>query len=196
MSIFVSDDQVRLDILELLYKNLRDNPSGSGIDRAIIQDNLKISENQMDTNMSYLEDKTLVTIRRTISSQWTFAKITAEGIDVIENKESYVDKFPFAQASTSQIHEEVQQKVSFTQQVTDTFKQAHDQVRATKLSTADKGKIENQLKALEKELQKTKKADIGTIQKNWEELKKKASWLNPTIAQVVLEGIKIALDIQ
>ena len=196
MSISVSDDQVRLDILELLYKHLRDDPTGSGVDRAIIQDTLKLSEKQMDINISYIEDKTLVTLSRTISSQWTFAKITADGIDVIENKERYVDKFPFAQASTSQIHEGVHEKVIFTQQVTDAFKQAYDQVRATKLSTADKEKIEKQLKALEKELQKTKKADLGTIQKNWEELKKKASWLSPAIAQVVLEGIKIALDLQ
>ena len=200
MSMSVSDDQVCLDILELLYKHLRDDPMGSGVDRAIIQDTLKLSENQMDINMSYLDDKTLVKLFRTISSQWTFAKITADGIDVIENKERYVDKFPFAQASTSQIHENVFQtvrsQVSFAQQVTDAFKQAYDQVRATKLSTADKEKIEKQLKALEKELQKTKKADLGTIQKNWEGLKKKASWLSPAIAQVVLEGIKIALDLQ
>jgi hypothetical protein len=199
MSMSVSDDQVCLDILELLYKHLNDNPAGSGVDRAIIQDTLKLSEQQMDINMTYLENKTLVTLFRTVSSQWTFAKITADGIDVIENKERYADKFPFTQASTSQIHENVFQtvrsQVSFTQQVTDAFKQAYDQVRVTKLSTSDKEKIEKQLKALEKELQKTKKADLGAIQKNWEELKKKASWLSPAIAQVVLEGIKIALDI-
>jgi hypothetical protein len=200
----VSDDQVRLNILELLHKHLRDHPNGSGVDRAIIQDALKISEKQMDLNTSYLEDKTLVTLFRTTSSQWTFAKITAEGIDVIENKERYVDKFPFTQTSTSQMNEgsqesdfqePVQSQVSFTQQVTDAFTQAYDQVRATKLSTDNKGKIEKQLKALEKELLKTKKADLNTIQKSWEWLKKNASSLSPAIAQVVLEGIKIALDL-
>jgi hypothetical protein len=195
MSISVSDDQVRLDILALLHKNLKDSPTGSGVDRAIIQDTLKLSENQMDINMLYLEDKTLVTVRRTISSQWTFAKITTEGIDVMENKERYVDKFPFAQTSKNQIHEVAHEKVSFNQQLTDVFNQAYDQVRATKLSPSDKEKIEKQLKALEKELQKTKKADLGAIQKSWEGLKKKASWLSPAIAQVILEEMKIVLDL-
>jgi hypothetical protein len=36
----------------------------------------------------------------------------------------------------------------------------------------------------------------GAIQKNGEGLNKKASWLSPTIARVVLEGIKNALDLK
>ena len=51
MSISVSDDQMRLDILELLYKHLRDDPAHSGVDRAIIQDTLKLSEKQIDVNV-------------------------------------------------------------------------------------------------------------------------------------------------
>ena len=199
----VSDDQVRLDILELLYKHRVDTAARSGVDRAIIQDTLKVSEKQMDFNISYLEDNALVTLSRTIGTQWTFAKITSDGIDVIENKERYADKFSFIQASTTKIQDEDHEKIiksvvseaSFSLQVTDTFRQARDQVRAAKLSRSDEEKIEKQLKALEKELQKTKKADLGTIQKDWEELKKKASWLSPTIAQIVLEGIKKALDL-
>ena len=191
-----SDDQVCLDILELLYNHLED-PMASGVDRAIIQDTLKLSERQMDINMSYLEEKTLVKLFRTIGSKWTFAKITSDGIDAIENKERYSDKFPFIQTSTVKIHEGMHENaVSFTEQVTEAFKQASNQVRATKLSTVDKEKIEKQLKSLEKELQKTKKADLGRIQTEWELLKKKASWLCPSIANVVLEGIKIALGIE
>jgi hypothetical protein len=200
----VSDDQVRLDILELLYKHRGDNATRSGVDRAIIQATLKLSEKQMDINISYLEDKALVTLSRTLGSQWTFAKITSDGIEVIENKERYADKFSFTQASTSQIqdedHENIREAVSsetiFPLQVTDTFRQARDQVRATKLSRSDEEKIEKQLKALEKELQKNKKADLGTIQKDWVELKKKASWLSPILSRVVLEGIKKSLDIE
>ena len=203
MSVSIPDDKVRLDILELLYRHHSDDPMSSGVDRAIIQDTLKISEKRMDTNMSYLEANILVTLLRTISSQWTFAKITADGINVIENKERYIDKFPFIQGSTSQIHENepdsifqtAPSQVSFSQQVTNAFNQAYNQVRATKLSTADKGRIEKQLNALEKELQKTKKADLRAIQKNWEWIKKNADWSSPAIAEVVLELIKIALDL-
>lgn len=199
-----SDDQVRLDILELLYKHFRDNPKGSGVDRAIIQDTLKLSEKQMDINMSHLENETLVALSRTIGSQWTFAKITEDGINVIENKERYADKYPFVRASTSQIQEEdhktafqtVLSEGSFSQHLIDAFRNARDQVRATTLSNRDREKIEKQLKALEKELLKNKKADLGAIQKEWEGLRKNASWLSPAIAQAVLEGIKNTLDLE
>ena len=197
-----SDNRIRINILELLYKRLRDDAKGSGVDKAIIQDTLKISEKQMDINMSYLEEKTLVTLFRTIGSQWTFAKITANGIDVIENRERYADKFPFTQASTSQIasgsqenvFQTIQSQDGFDRQVTVAFKQAYDQVLESKLTIGEKGKIEKQLKALEKELQRTKKADLRTIQDKWIWLKKNSIWLTPSIAQVVLEGVKIALD--
>ena len=200
----VSDDQVRLDIVELLYKHREDNATRFGVDRAIIQDTLQLSEKQMDINSLYLEDKALVTLSRTFGTQWTFAKITSDGIEVIENKERYADKFSFTQASTSQIqdenHENIRETVSsetiFPLQVTDTFRQARDQVRAAKLSRSDEEKIEKQLRALENELQKTKKADLGTIQKDCGELKKKASWLSPILSRVVLEGIKKSLEIE
>jgi hypothetical protein len=198
-----SDDQVRLDILELLHKHQNDSPNNSGVDRAIIQDTLKVSEKHMEINISYLEDKALVTLSRTFGPQWTFAKITPEGINVIENKERYADKFSFVKASTSQNNEEDHQNVSqelmsstgSPQRVAEFFKQARDQVRDAKLSKADKEKLEKQLRVLETELLKNKRADLGKIQKEWESLKKNASWLSPTISQAVLEAIRQALDI-
>jgi hypothetical protein len=203
MSVSISDNQVCLDILELLYKRVSDDPASSGVDRAIIQATLKIQENQMNTNMSYLAEKTLVTLSGFIGSRWTFAKITGDGIDVIENKERYAEKFPFTQAATRQILDDKQERViqkmqtqvSFSQQVMDAFKQASDQVLDAKISNGDKGKIEKQLRDLEKELMKTKKANLATIQKDWEWLKKNASWVCPAIAQAVLETVKVALDL-
>ena len=166
------------------------------MDRAIIQATLQISPKQIDDIMSYLAEKNFVALAGTTSGKWTFAKITADGIDVIENKERYADKFPFIQAS-NKVHEEDQEQVfqttqvqaSFSEQVSNAFKQASDQVLGAKISTGEKGKIEKQLKSLEKELLKTKKADLGTIQQVWEWLKKNADWLSPTLAPVVLEGL-------
>jgi hypothetical protein len=193
---------VLLNSLELLYKGINDDPASPGVDRAIIQATLQISPKQIDDNISYLAERNLVALAGTASGKWTFAKITADGIEVIENKERYAERFPFTQAS-SQIHDEDQEKVfrtvqtqvSLSAQVANVFKQASDQVLSSKLSNGEKGKIEKQLKALEKELLKTKKADLGTIQKEWEGLKKNGGWLSPTLASVVLEGIRVALDL-
>ena len=89
----------------------------------------------------------------------------------------------------------MQPQVSFHEQVSNAFKQASDQVLGAKISPGEKGKIEKQLKSLEKELLKTKKADLGVIQKDWEWLKKNADWISRGLASVVLEGIRVALDL-
>ncbi len=198
-----SDNQVLIDILEMLYERVNDDQASLGVDRAIIQATLQISSKQMDDNISYLVERNLVELAGTDSDKWTFAKITADGIDVIENKERHADKFSFTQTPTSRITSEeddktfnkLQHKLSFSEQVTDAFKQASDQVLAANISAGEKGKIEKQLNSLEKEILKTRKADLRSIQKDWEWLKKNADWLTPTLASVMLEGIRIALDL-
>jgi hypothetical protein len=197
-----SDDQARLNILELLYEHVKDYPASLGVDRAIIEATLGLSQKQMDDDTLYLEEKALVALTRTTGSQWIFAKITADGIDVIENKERYADKFSFTQATISILPKEeleniqaTQPEVSFTQQITEAFNSAYDQVHASTVSSSEKKKIEKQLSILEKDLQKAKKIDLASIQKNWDWVKKNANWVCPIVAPVVLEGIKIALDL-
>jgi hypothetical protein len=202
MFVTESDNKALFDILELLYKRISDDLASPGTDRAILQATLQISPKQIDDNMSYLADRNLVILAGTTNGKWTFAKITAEGIDVVENKERHGGKIPSGQGS-SQIQEEPQEKgflkgqpqFSFPELVSNAFKQASDQVLNAKISTGEKGKIEKQLKSLEKELLKTKKADLREIQKDWEWLKKNADWVSTTLASVVLEGIRIALDL-
>ena len=198
-----SDDQVRFTILELLYNRKENNPAGSGVDRAIIQDALKLDEKQLDSNMSYLEEKSLVSLVRLSGSQWTFAKITVDGVDVIENKERYADKFSFTQTATSHASDGSQgfskilkSQTNFPEQLSDAFKQALDQVRVSTLPVKEREKIEKQLRSLEKELQKTPKTDLAVIQRDWEWLKKNANSSTQYISNVVLEAIKIALAIQ
>jgi hypothetical protein len=199
----ISDNRVLQDILELLIKRISDDPESVGVDRAIIQATLQISPKQVDDKMSYLAERNLVALAGTASGKWSFAKITADGIDVVENKKSYADKFSFAQTSINQITSEDQDetfkksqtKFSFNEKVSDTFKQASDQVLNASLSIGEKAKIEKQLKALEKELLKTKKIDLRTVQKEWDGLKKNADWLSPTLASLMLEGIRVALDL-
>lgn len=81
----------------------------------------------------------------------------------------------------------------FNQQVTDAFKQAYNMVEIkADISAKQKEEIVKNLKALEEELH-GKKLDAGKIQKLLGWLKKNASWVAPIVAQVAIEGIKIAL---
>lgn len=199
----VSDDQVRATILELLYKRAKEAPESSGVDRAIIQDTLKDAGKLMDDNITFLEQKGLVTLSKGDGKQWTFAKISLDGVEVIEDKERYAAKFSLVQALTSQtpegdqeaISEREQSPLSFDELLRESFKQAYDQIRAANLPMSDRGKIEKQLREFEKELQKTKKADLGSIQKSWDWLNKYAHSLTPVIAPAVMETIKIRLEL-
>jgi hypothetical protein len=197
------DDQIRLNILELLYKRFRDNETSPGVDRAIIQAILGLSEKEMDVNILFLAEKALVALTMTTGSKWTFAKITPDGMEVAENKELYAEKLSATQDATGQNLENPQEnfvrtmdpQLNFAEQLSDGFNQAYNQIRDANISNSEKGKIEKQLIILEKELHKAQNADLGKIQKQWEWLKKNAGWLNPTLGQVVLEEIKTVLEI-
>ena len=198
----LTDNQVRLEILQLLYNLASDNPSSLGIDRAIIQATLHISQQQMDDSVSFLEANGLVGLFRADGTKWTFAKITGDGLDVVDHKERYAEKYAFTQNETSQIQESKQQKFSkkdpnanFTELVAISFKQASDQVLGSSKSNYDKSKIEKRLKEFQKELTKAKKADLNSIQKDWAWLKKNAGFVCPEVAPAVLETIRLILDL-
>lgn len=55
-----------------------------------------------------------------------------------------------------------------------------------------KERIQKQLTLLEEELEK-EEADLGKVQRLWKWLKENASWLVPTLADVVIESVKLAM---
>jgi len=198
----VPDNQVFLDILDLLYKRISDDPEGPGVDRAIIQATLQISLKQMDDSTALLAGRNLVILVGNAGGKWAFAKITTDGIDAIENKERYAEKLSFAQTPTNQNPTEGSDKAfkmvephGFNERVVVAFKQASDQVLGATISAGEKGKLAKHLMSLEKELLKARKADLNSIRKDWEELKKSAGWLTPPLAPVMLEGMRVALDL-
>jgi hypothetical protein len=157
----------------------------------------------MDDAVSFLEANGLVAFSKADGTKWTFAKITGYGLDVIENKERFAEKYAFMQNTTSQIQEQGQQKFSkkdfnanFPELVCTSFKQASDQVLGSSKSNSDKSKIEKQLREFQKELTKAQKADLGSIQKDWEWLKKNAGFVCPVVSPAVLETVKLILDLQ
>jgi len=197
----LSDSEIRHMMLEVLLKASQEDPTGVGLDRDKMKEILQIPENKMDFNMFYLKDKGLVQLLQSLGTPWNFAQITAYGIDVVENKEKYKDEFPFIQTTIQEIHgnvygsviQAVASEVSFSQQVTDVFKQAYKIVETKgDVPPEQKEEIKKNLKLLEEELQ-NKEPDAGKIQGLLRWLKQNASWVVPTIMQVILKGIEMAL---
>jgi hypothetical protein len=197
----VTDNELRHQILELLHKSAQQDPLTLGLDRARMKEHLQVPENQMDFNIFYLRDKRLIELLQCMGTPWVLAKITAFGIDVIEDKDRFKVEFPFIQTNIQQIQGDVNapviqavgSQVNFDQQVTYAFNQAQTIVESREgISPEQKEEIKEQLRRLEEEL-KSQEPDAGNIQKLWKWLKQNASWVVPTLTTVILEGAKIAM---
>lgn len=198
----ISDDQIRHQILEILRNSARKNPTNAGVSREEMKEMLQISEQIMDFNVFYLEEKGLARLLTVMGTPWISATITAFGTDVIEQKSRYADEFPFIQTNIQQVFGDVSgqitqvagARVNFTQTVTDSFKTAHDIVESrTDITHELREEIKENLKSLEEELKK-KEADAGKVQKLWNWLKRNANWIVPTLVTVVLEGVKRSMS--
>ncbi len=202
MSISPSNDQVRVIILDFLHKELQEHPRDVTNKENIVQA-LGVPQKQLDFNMFYLQEKGLVELI-TAMDGWHCANITAYGIDVIENKDSYKSEFPFINNTTIQvqgnnygaiIQANNHSTIIFHQQISDAFKEAYEKIeKEQSLAPELKEQIKVKTKALEEELNKAE-PDAGIIQQSWKWIKQNANWLIPTLTQVVTEGIKIACGV-
>lgn len=120
-------------------------------------------------------------------------------LEIIKRLKKY-SKFPI-QVLIQQIEGSVQgnviqegmSQVYFNQQVTDAFKRAYLQVENNAdVSFKLRENVKKRLEILEQEL-KSNKPDAGEIQNHWNWLRRNAGWVVPVIAEVVIEGMKIAL---
>ncbi|MEM3874169.1 MAG: hypothetical protein QXU45_03455 [Candidatus Bathyarchaeia archaeon] len=197
----LSNDQIRRIILETLYNDALENPTSLGVNRDTMKKILQVDESIIDFNIRYLKEKGLIDFITHLGVPWSFARITAFGIDVVENKERYREQFPFIQAIIQEIRgnvygqvvQAVNSEVIFSQQVNDAFYQAYQILQnKTDIQPKLREEIKNKLQVLEEEL-KTEEPNLGKIQEIWKWLKKNASWIAPTLTHIVLEGAKIAL---
>ena len=90
LTAMTSNDEMRKQILEILYYYECKNPGGFGPTRDILLELLRkrqgtdVSENSMDFNVLYLADKNLVKLGVEAGSLWHISNITFFGIDVVE----------------------------------------------------------------------------------------------------------------
>ncbi len=91
-------EEVRLEILEFLHKMSREDITGWGVDRDMLQRKLGIPEKDMDANILYLAQRNLVQLVQAQNVLWLWARITPFGSEVIQNKKAYEQQFPFLKA--------------------------------------------------------------------------------------------------
>jgi len=150
----------------------------------------------VDANVFYLEEKRLIKLLNYLGVPWGLAKITAFGIDVIENKEKYKDRFSFIQIQNIQgnVYGTVVQAGAGSQvtitQIGEAFQRARDLTEAkTDISEGLKREVQDNLTTLEEEIKKDEPA-LGKVQKITRWLKENASWVVPIIETIIKEAIK------
>ena len=193
----MSNDEIRILTLQHLYRLYHEDPKSFGINRVEMLELLNAQENLMDSNMLYLEQKGLVKLEKVLGSLWAWARITAFGIDVIENKQMYKQQFPFITVQVQEIHGDVHGNVVqakdsqvIIQQIDSAFQTARSMTESkTEISSELKKEIHENLLALQEEIKK-KEPDAGKIQKCWNWLKRNANWVVPVLAQIVSEVVK------
>lgn len=180
-------------ILEILSDAQERNPTGFGVHRSIMKRELDISEQHMDYHMAYLAQRRLVRLTEVPNFLWLWAKITAFGIDTLENRGEQL--FRPADPVTQEDHGDDSEdtKSSLIQRLADAFQRAHDLTKAKGgLSEKNEKSVFEKLNSLEEELTR-KEPDAGEIQKTWKWLKENADWVEPTLRKVVLESVILAL---
>ncbi len=199
MSTPLTNDQIRLAILELLLQESEKRPMNLGISNRKIAETLAISQNCADFNLEYLKAKGLVKfLAETFNGNW--ARITASGCDVVAHKNLYSDQVPFVNVTIQNqniqgntygaVQAAGNSQVTVNQQ--DAFGRAYGEIEKSNLTPEQKGSIQKDVNELEQELKRGNQADANRVKNLWLKIKKNANWLIPTLAQVVTEGLKIA----
>jgi len=174
MSASLTNDQIRLVILDAVYNEELKAPAHFGLDRAKMMELLKVPENIMDFNVRYLEQKGLVKCMKVMGSIWYMVKITAFGTDVIEHKGKYKETFSFVNTTIQVngpnygniIQATNNSTVNFSQQIIDAFKKAYEIIETKEgISAENKQQIMQGTKALESELN-NKELDAGKFNKH------------------------------
>ena len=94
-----SHDQIRHSILTMLYEKAEKSPNDSEINRDKLIVILKIADNIIDFNVSYLEQEQLLKTREVPNAPWLLAKITSSGMNAIEHKDENKNRYSFLSAS-------------------------------------------------------------------------------------------------
>jgi hypothetical protein len=93
----LSDEEIRLRLLQFLAKPPKTGASAWGIHKSIIREAIHTQERALDENIFYLARKGLIKLVQS-GTQWLWAKITPVGLDVLQNPTKYKEQGIFVRS--------------------------------------------------------------------------------------------------
>lgn len=186
----MDNQEIRRKILEYIYDKNEQQPQYMA-QRDEVKQFLNINDAKLDNNVLYLESKGYLKVGKNIGSFFVYAQITSEGIDLVENPNQFNTLFPvritqnIIQHSTGVIIGDNNiQKINLTNSFTKIYRDINEK------NPKNKEQIIIEVKKIEEELKKPS-PDKTIIDKSIEFLKNNASWMVPTIIEIIKTAIGV-----
>jgi hypothetical protein len=91
----ITDDEIRVRILQILTEEAKKGSLIWGVHRSTVLEVMNIPDRNLDYNVSYLAKNGMVKLVKAHIGEWVWAAITSVGRDVLENPTRYEERFPF-----------------------------------------------------------------------------------------------------
>ncbi len=182
----MNNDEIRRKILEILYEKDKEEPFRF-MSRNLLKEKLNVEDNKLDSNVLYLKEKNLIILGKehTQTKPFIRAIITAKGKDLVENKEEFNSMFPInitQNIISNGIGAAIGNNNSINISIEDSFKKIYDDIQKQDMS--NKEEIIKNVKEIEDELKKDS-IDKNKIKKSIDFLKTNASWVIPSVIEIV-----------
>lgn len=184
---YENKNKTRNRILKFLYDSKMDNNNEiSGND---ITERLLISEDELESNLNYLEEEELLKIGDTTFDGFDEIEITSKGINRIEGNDiltSTINQVNI-QDSPGTVYNSSNVSVNISNSfIEDSFNTLYQTINESEHE--NKAKITEKIQELEMELQKDE-INKSKVQECNEWLQRNANWTIPTITQIILVGM-------
>ncbi len=178
----MNSQEIRFNILNILYEKERKD-HGRGMSSKDLLDKLSITEEELDFNINYVADKYWVKLIKFLGGNF-IANITADGIDLVEDKDGLKSAFPSLQfiIQSGQINIANQNSDNNTTIVN----VGYDVILRKADGLTNFTEVRTKIEAIKSEDEKPEdQRDSNIITKSWKYLKEHATEIVPMIEPIV-----------
>lgn len=178
------NNEIRREILHILYGAAK-NSLGS-VRRSYLKEKLNLDDNELDFHVKYLDQKYYLETSRVSHAYFLTAKITAHGIDLVEDTAAFNREFP---VKIIQIHNSpgtVIDSNNVNININNSFNHILKKIDHSKIENKDI--VKEAVKMIEEELEKDciKKDNIQEAMGKVDKFKGNANWIIPMIMSTIV----------
>lgn len=180
----MNNNEIRRKILEILYNNKLNNLEKGFYNTKLYEEFSNIDENIFNFNLDYLKKKYLIRSTKVLGQRYYIVRITADGIDVVEDDEKLNRLFPFInQTIIYNSPGTVINSNNVSISIKESFNPIYQEINER--NPKNKSEIKSKVDELKQELEKDE-INKSKVQECSKWLKKNAKWTIPMITQIFI----------